>query len=951
METATGTKVVGVIGGPQQDSISHDTPQPQSPPSVKIRKSTFKFFGGRKSICVLPNFFSGRGRSQRKGSSKTGVTKSQTYDGVSRGCWEDLGKSSGEVASGDFEICTSSEPQKSSQEDHGKSQSLPRQRRGLRSLFSSIRRHRKNKNVELEKHEALEMSSSFHAETVPGAMSSLSDRSDNHGDSQGEELVPDVPNQTAGSECKLPLAATECTKDVTLVPEKRKCKVELDKRKRAEEEEKGEEKQNGRQEGLTTYQKPLGAESELDRLAEQNVNVPDGEPPAASCSSENLIFGDVSSLKSFDSLTGCGDIIADQDDVSVAESSVSAERGSRNAGKRSSCFVTYQGGGEEMATPDETDADYLQSLWESETSNEVCYIPSDRGSESPSLTPDQQMSSIRATSNSSPLGCTETALTSADLLSPQSDRQESAPNSDEGYYDSATPGMEEESRERPHQERLPRDSYSGDALYELFEPDDRLISPALPPKDAHLQGDKNTTNPLYALASTGLETRTMETEEERLSKIQHALLCCEFQNLRSPSKDQLLFHDDCFYDDSSLPAVDTGQTGLREVTNQHYPQSPPRSQTVIEPVPLNRGQIQESPLFAPRADSGFSSHVTDTTRPQPQSEDQSPLLPTRGCRQSQEELMVCFSQALVDFTKNTRHYRNSTESLDGSESSSPYGPSLSALPAIVTFDVVDMENEGECEQQTELVEEEEELASPYEPFEDDGCYLQQDAFAECDQRTFDAYEQSLFLSNTWGIASLPRHLSLGRPCPPVPAPLSLNRRSRSLDTDCLEFKTSELYTSVTNYDSKGAVFSQCRTTDCSEMPLPRQPCRVTVDSWRRGHGRGFDSNSSQQETKLPHVSQSTVRPSHLPLKNNCHNPNLPGATRADGEREILFGGGDALYPCSYPPTGTQWKNRPVGVTQGVPHLRSEQSADRREITMKNRRGELEGGFTPATPKL
>lgn len=955
MEITTGTEVVGAVGGPQSDSISHDTSQPQSPPSVKIRKSTFKFFGGRKSICVLPNFFSGRSRSQRKGSSKTGVTKSQTYDGASRACWEDLGKSSGEVASGDFEFCTSSEPQKS-QEDHGKSQSLPRQRRGLRSLFSSIRRHRKNKNVELEKREALEMSSSFHAETVPGALSSASDRSDNHGDSQGEELVPDVPNQIAGSECELPLAATECTKNVTLVPEKQKSRVELDKRKKAEEE-KGEEKQNGSQEVLTTYQQPLCAESELDRLAEQNVDIPLGEHPAASCSSENLIFGDVSSLKSFDSLTGCGDIIADQDDVSVAESSVSAERGSRNAGKRSSCFVTYQGGGEEMATPDEIDADYLQSLWESETSNEVCYIPSDRGSDSPSLTNDQQMSSIRATSNSSPLGCTETALTPAELLSPQSDRQESVPNSDEGYYDSTTPGMEEESRERPHQERLPRDSYSGDALYELFEPDDRLLSPALPPKDGHsfvgaaLQGDKSPTNPLYALASTVLETGSMETEEERLSKIQHALLCCELQNLRSPSKDQLLFHSDCFYDDSSLPAVDTGKTVLEEVINQHYPQSPPRSQAVIEPVPLSRGQIQESPLFAPCANSGFSLHVTDPTRAQPQSVDQSPLLPTRGCSQSQEELMVCFSQALVDFTKNTRLYRNSTESLDGSESSSPFGPSLSALPAIVTFDVVDMENEGECEQQTELVEEEEELASPYEPFEDDGCYLQQDAFAECDQRTFDAYEQSLLLSNAWGITSLPRHLSLGRPCPPVPAPLALNRRSRSLDTDCLEFKTSELYTSVTNNDSKGAAFSQHRTTDCSDMAVPRQPCRVTVDSWRRGYGRGFDSNSSQQEPKLPHMSQSTVRPSHLPLKNNCRNRNHPVATRADGEGEILFGGGDALYPCSYPPTGTQWKNRPVGITQGVPHLRTEQSADHREITMKNRRGEIEGGFTPAPPKL
>lgn len=943
------------MGGPSSDSISHDIPQPQSPPSVKIRKTAFKFFGGRKSICVLPSFFGGRGRSQRKGSSKTGVTKSQTYDGVSRACWEDLGRSSSEVASGDFEFCTSSEPQKS-QEDHGKSQSLPRQRRGLRGLFSSIRRHRKNKNVEVEKREALEMSSSFHAKPVPGALPSVSDCGDNHGDSQGEELVPDVPNQTAGSECELPLAATECMIDVTLVPEKRRSRVEMDKRKRAEEEVNEEDEKTGRREGLMTYHQPLSAESELDRLAE-NVDIPDGEPPVASCSSENLVFGDVSSLKSFDSLTGCGDIIADQDDVSVAESSVSADRGSRNAGKRSSCFVTYQGGGEEMATPDEIDSDYLQSLWESETSNEVCYIPSDRGSDSPSLTPDQQISSIRATSSSSPMGITETALTPADLMSPQSDRQESVPNSDEGYYDSTTPGMEEESREHPNQERLPRDSYSGDALYELFEPDDRLLSPSLPPKDAHsfvgaaLQADKSPTNPLYSLASTAIETGAMETEEERLSKIQHALLCCELQNLRSPSKNQLLFHSDCFYDDSNLPVGD-GKQDLEEVSNQRYPQSPTRSEAVKEAVPLIRGQVQESSLFAPHADSVFSPQVIETTRPQPQSDDQSPLRPSRGCSQSQEELMVCFSQALVDFTKNTRLYRNSTESLDGSESSSPFGPSLRALPAIVTFDVVDMENEGECEQQTELVEEEEELASPYEPFEDDGCYLQQDAFAECDQRTFDAYEQSLLLSNAWGIASLPRHLSLGRPCPPVPAPLALNRRSRSLDTDSLEFQTSEIYTSVTKYDSKGTAFSQCRTVDCTDMELPRQPCRVTVDSWRRGYRQGFDfTNASQQELKLPHLSQSTVRPSHLPLKNNCHSRNLPAATRADGEGEILFGGGDALYPCSYPPTGTQWKNRPVGVTQGVPHLRSEQSADHQEITIKNRRGELKGGFTPATPKL
>ncbi len=111
------------------------------------------------------------------------------------------------------------------------------------------------------------MSSSFHAETVPGALLSVSDRS--------EELVPDVPNQSTVSECELPLTATECTKDITLVPEKRRSRVEMDKRKRAKEEE-NEEIQNARQGGLTTYHQPLCAESELDRLAEQNVDVPTG---------------------------------------------------------------------------------------------------------------------------------------------------------------------------------------------------------------------------------------------------------------------------------------------------------------------------------------------------------------------------------------------------------------------------------------------------------------------------------------------------------------------------------------------------------------------------------------------------------------------------------------------------------------------------------------------------
>ncbi|XP_072532712.1 APC membrane recruitment protein 1 [Salminus brasiliensis] len=995
METVAESELVGAAGGLPSDPISQDPQQPQTPPTGKLKKTAFKFFGGRKSICMLPSFFGGRGKGQGRGSSKTGVTKSQTYDGVSRGCWEESIRGGGDMSSADFEFHNpngSSDSQKT-QEVLAKSQSLPRQRRGLRGLFSSIRRHRKNKNVELEKTEMLEMSS---GETVPGQSNAghHSDASDRRLDKVLEPVVPIAAN-SGDSEKPPASAADECTKDEMLVPEKRRSKgkvgeVEEGEKRGDERKDDGEEekKRKGR---LSTYRQPLSADSEMARLAELNTDVPEGELPSMSASSDNvnMIFGDVSSLKSFDSLTGCGDIIADQDDVSVAESSVSGERGSRNAGKRSSCLITYQGGGEEMATPDEVDSEYLHSLWESDAGNEACCLPSEQ-TDSLSITPDQPISTFHTATTSSsgntstsPLGGTETALTPTDLLTPQSDRQESVPNSDEGYYDSTTPGADEETRECPQQERLPRDSYSGDALYELFEPDDRLLSPPIPSKDSHsflgapVQGSKGKGDLLYAL-----ETGAMETEEERLSKIQHALLCCELQNLRSPSKDQVLYCGDCFYSDTNLE--DNCKSPAEDDLHQHGARPVQGSQVIKEALSHSGPQLKHKPLYGSKADSRFSPQVSKTPSPPqdtvlyPEQErcealDGSSLPPTRGCSQSQEELMVCFSQALVDFTKNTRLYRNSTESLDGSESSSPFGPSLSALPAIVTFDVVDMENEGECEQQTELAEEEEELTSPYEPFEEDGCYLQQDAFAECDQRTFDVYEQSLLFSNAWGITSLPRHLSLGRPGPPAPAPLALNRRSRSLDTDSLEFQTSELYASVASHGSKMAPSfhrkkNNPETGNSCDMALPRHPGKDRVDGWRQGYGCVFDSShkaalSPQQQQTFTQGSpwmetmssctsncQSTVRPSHLPLKASCPSGSSARIARVTAEGDIMGGGGDALYPCSNPPSGTQWKSRPVGITQGIPHLRSDLSENPRELTAKTRRAEMEGGFSTATPK-
>lgn len=982
-----GNELPGAAGGGQpSDTILPDPQSPQTPPAGKLRKTAFKFFGGRKSICMLPSFFVGRGKSQGRWSYKMGVTKSQTYDGVSRACWEDSMRGGGDVTSVEFEFHNpngSSDLHKA-QESFAKSQSLPRQKRGLRGLFSSIRKHRKSKNnAEAEKNETLEMSS---GETVPGRLTNLSCHGDNDSKSHIDLLEPDVPMKSDSSDStKLP--ATDARKmEETRVPQKLRSKGKTGEEEKEEksgdegQDEAEEEKQQKKKGGLVTYRRPLCADSEMARLAEVHTDVPEGDLPTVSTSTDNLIFGDVSSLKSFDSLTGCGDIIADQDDVSVAESSVSGERGSRNAGKRSSCLVTYQGGGEEMATPDEVDSEYLHSLWESEGS-EVCYLPSEQ-TISHSSTPDQPTSSFHVTTSTSgntstsPLGITETVLTPTDLLTPQSDRQGSVPNSDEGYYDSTTPGADDDSRERPQQERLPRDSYSGDALYELFEPDDRLLSPPLPSKDNQglLGGNKTKGDLLYALTSAALESGAMETEEERLSKIQHALLCCELQNLRNTSKDQHLYCSDHLYSDAN-PLEGKYKSSEDEAHHQSGSRPLQGSQALKEVLPPSGGQMQHRTLYGPTADSRLNTQVSKAAslvkdavlyskQERCGASDDGSLQPTSGCSQSQEELMVCFSQALVDFTKNTRIYRNSTESLDGSESSSPFGPSLSALPTIVTFDVVDMENEGECEQ-PEPVEEEEELASPFEAFEDDGCYLQQDAFAECDQRTFDAYEQSLLLSNAWGIASLPRHLSLSRPSPPVPAPLALNRRSRSLDTDSLELQTSDLYASLISHGHKMAASFHRRknSADAGDLCGDVQQGR----NWRQGRGCEFDpsqkdtSMSQQQQRSLrgtPWLEllsgsssscQQTVRPSHLPLQAAYPNSSTARILKIAAEGDVLGGPHSDQYSCNHP-SGGQWKSRPVGITQGIPNHRSDQSEATREITTKNRRTEMEAGFSTATPK-
>ncbi|KPP78321.1 APC membrane recruitment protein 1-like, partial [Scleropages formosus] len=740
-----------------------DGAHPEPLPPGKLRKTAFKLFGGRRSICVLPSFFGGRAKSHSKGSSKKGIIKSKTHDCISKVSWEDARKAR-DVPAGDFEYhgrngmagktlpnsksadvmndCEGIEFTKGESShlltletgDHkpslDKSLSFPHPKRGLKGLFSSIRRHKKNKNIKIEKSDV----------DLPKEAETVFQHVDHHDEdlfgSLAESSVPPSAN------VKDDLIIThECGQERLSSEDCQVGQENLELKDRG-----GDEME--RTEVLNTNVEPLN-KSSCTRLPDVNPECAENDQPSDQIS---LIFGEVSSLKSFDSLTGCGDIIADQDDDSIADSSVSGER-SRNAGKRSSCYVTYQGGGEEMATPDDIDGDYLQGLWESDTAADICYvsnqkpefIESDKILEKTSDASDIPSPIVDAETHTTFSHDTTESLTPGEVLSPQSDHQESVPNSDEGYYDSTTPGPDDDGIDGVGQmgsDRLPRDSYSGDALYELFEPDDSLMSPPL--KDmSSFETQKCIADPLEFLGNS--------------YKLQE-----------------------------SASYADEGS---------------------------------QRPLQAENQGHSYSMNIIKMD--------------------AEHDQTICFSQALVDFTKRTELLGNLSASLGGAESNSPFAQNIQVLPSMVTFDIVDMENEGEYDNQVQMVADED-ISSPFEDYSE--SFLQKDAFAECDDRLFDFNDQSLFFNNPWGVASLPRHLSLTRVNQPMPAPLSLNRRSRSLDTDCLEFEMSDLYlmqsrvspfaTLRFDADSNGSSFlHRKRSRNFASSELKDNACGTTA-SWQ-----------------------------------------------------------------------------------------------------------------------
>ncbi|NXR62368.1 AMER2 protein, partial [Rhadina sibilatrix] len=237
---------------------------------------------------------------------------------------------------------------------------------------------------------------------------------------------------------------------------------------------------------------PAAAEEPEAGGAEPRASSPPAreEPPAAVRPPEELsrerpepAAGEVGSAKDA-AITGCGDIIADhEEDVGggsgVCEKSTPGPS-KLGATKKHPTMVAYQGGGEEMASPDQVDDTCLQEFWDMLSQTDQTQTQgggSGGGTKKP-----EGLKETRGTEGAQNRvvvkrgGLHQIAIHlnhKEEQKSREKEQHEGVPNSDEGYWDSTTPGPEEDSSASIQKETLPRDSYSGDALYDLYaEPDE-----------------------------------------------------------------------------------------------------------------------------------------------------------------------------------------------------------------------------------------------------------------------------------------------------------------------------------------------------------------------------------------------------------------------------------------------------------------------------------------------
>ncbi|XP_013915947.1 PREDICTED: APC membrane recruitment protein 2 [Thamnophis sirtalis] len=185
--------------------------------------------------------------------------------------------------------------------------------------------------------------------------------------------------------------------------------------------------------------------------------------------------------------TGCGDIIADQEDDAGSGGGSGGGGSERSApgivkagpSKKPTGVVTYQGGGEEMASPEQVGG--TQEFWDLLSHTEEKSQGTSGRMESPETSKgDKIVRRVQeGSANGKHIGLSQIPVhhQKEDQKNREKEQQEAIPSGDEGYWDSTTPGPEEDNTNSIQKEVIPRDSYSGDALYDLYtDPDENTAT-------------------------------------------------------------------------------------------------------------------------------------------------------------------------------------------------------------------------------------------------------------------------------------------------------------------------------------------------------------------------------------------------------------------------------------------------------------------------------------------
>ncbi|XP_068869489.1 APC membrane recruitment protein 2 isoform X2 [Aphelocoma coerulescens] len=434
-------------------------------PSGRINKTAFKLFRRRKSGGTMPSIFGVRSRGREgKGAGKPGMVRSRTHDGLADAVLESSKKE--EPGGGDPQSREAQERPAGSlggpagsavakshsffsllrkngrQAEGAEPRAGGRQKKGLKGIFSSMRWHRKDKIGKEERGETSDIPSGL---IMPGSLTASL-----------ECIKEETPKPLSGSPSGAGDAGPEPPR----------------------------EKRSG--EAPAAAQEPEAGGTE----PRASSPPPREEPPAAVRPPEELsrerpepAAGEVGTAKDA-AITGCGDIIADhEEDVGggsgVCEKSTPGPS-KLGATKKHPTMVAYQGGGEEMASPDQVDDTCLQEFWDMLSQTDETQTQgggSGGGTKKP-----EGLKETRGTEGAQNRvvvkrgGLHQITIHlnhKEEQKGREKEQHEGIPNSDEGYWDSTTPGPEEDSSTSIQKETIPRDIYSGDALYDLYaEPDE-----------------------------------------------------------------------------------------------------------------------------------------------------------------------------------------------------------------------------------------------------------------------------------------------------------------------------------------------------------------------------------------------------------------------------------------------------------------------------------------------